>query len=507
MSAPAMTYSPLSNRASAGARRRSITVLVLGLLAVAVAVLAPPSSAGAAPRAKALEAETMTLTAGAGQVFQDAGASGRSALLVWSAGTATGTLDVRGGATALAVTAKGDQCEGAPRMRVAVDGVAVVPDVTVDWTTWRTHLVPVALSNGRHRVAVTFTNDHLGSGCDRNLRLDVVAPGTAPSTTTTSTTSTTSTSTTTTTTTTTTTAPTTTTTTTIPAEVDPLAGERLHVSWSPASAAADEIRATNPADAARLDLLADTPTARWFGEWSGNVTIAADGYVAEAARAGALPVLVTYMIPGRDCGSYSAGGAGSADAYRTWIRDLAAGIGSREAVVILEPDALALADCLPDALEAERYQLLAEAIDVLEAGAGTTVYLDAGHAHWLGVDQLVARLRLADVDDARGIALNVSNFGTTDAQVAYATAVADRLGTHAVIDTGRNGNGSDGTWCNPLGRAIGTFPTTDPATPPVIDALLWVKVPGESDGTCNGGPPAGQFWAEYAIDLVRNAGH
>ncbi|HEU5084745.1 MAG TPA: glycoside hydrolase family 6 protein [Acidimicrobiales bacterium] len=507
-----MTYLSLSTSVPAVTRRRSITILVLGLLAVAVGVLAPSSSAGAASRTKALEAETMTLTAGAGQVIKDTSASGGAGLLIWSDGSGTGALDVRSAASSLAITARGARCEGSPRMRIAVDDVAVA-EVTVDATTWRTYTIKTSLKVGARRVKVRFINDHRTASCDRNLFLDVLAAGATTTSTTSSTTTTaaptsttTSTTTSTITTTTTTTAPTTTT-TTVPAEVDPLAGERLHVSWSPATAAADEIRATNPADAARLDLLADTPTARWFGEWSGNITIAADGYVAEATRAGALPVLVTYMIPGRDCGSYSAGGAGSADAYRTWIRDLAAGIGSREAVVILEPDALAMADCLSDALEAERYQLLAEAIDVLEAGAGTTVYLDAGHAHWLGVDQLVARLRLAGVDDARGISLNVSNFGVTDAQVAYATAVADRLGTHAVIDTGRNGNGSDGTWCNPLGRAIGTFPTTDPATPPVIDALLWVKVPGESDGTCNGGPPAGQYWAEYAIDLVRNAGY
>lgn len=478
-------------------RRRSLATLTVALLAAAVVVLAPSADRAGAAATPRLEAEAMSLTAGAGQVVKDGTASGGAGLLIWSDGSGTGTLDVRSATSALAITARGSRCEGSPRMRIAVDDVAVA-EVTVEATTWRTYTVKTKLKVGRRQVKVRFINDHMTSSCDRNLLLDVVAAGATTSTTTSSTSAAPPT-------TTTTTAPTTT--TTVPAEVDPLAGERLHVSWSPASAAAEEIRATNPADAERLDLLADTPTARWFGEWSGNITIAADGYVAEAARAGALPVLVTYMIPGRDCGSYSAGGAGSADAYRAWIRDLAAGIGSREAVVILEPDALALADCLPDALEAERYQLLADAIDVLETGSGTTVYLDAGHANWLGIDQLVARLRLADVDDARGISLNVSNFGATDDQVAYATAVAERLGTHAVIDTGRNGNGSDGTWCNPPGRAIGTFPTTDPATPPVVDALLWVKVPGESDGACNGGPPAGQFWAEYAIDLVRNAGY
>ncbi|HEU5085233.1 MAG TPA: glycoside hydrolase family 6 protein [Acidimicrobiales bacterium] len=289
---------------------------------------------------------------------------------------------------------------------------------------------------------------------------------------------------------------------------NPLAGWDLHVSsWSPAAVAAEDLRSTRPADAARLDLLARTPTARWFGEWSGDVRAAAAGYVREAAAAGALPVLVPYAIPGRDCGSYSGGGAASAGWYRLWIRELAAGIGDRPAAVVVEPDAVALAECLDPTAEDERYALLADAVATLAALPATVVYLDAGHAGWLPVDELVARLRRSGIDRARGIALNVSNFGATEDQAIYATAIADRLGVHAVVDTSRNGAPGDGTWCNPFGRAIGAFPTTRPDAPEVIDALLWVKVPGESDGTCNGGPPAGQFWTEYAVDLVRNAGY
>ena len=37
-------------------------------------------------------------------------------------------------------------------------------------------------------------------------------------------------------------------------------------------------------------------------------------------------------------------------------------------------------------------------------------------------------------------------------------------------------------------------------------ALLWIKQPGESDGTCNGGPNAGQWWADYALGLAQRAG-
>ncbi|MBF6047505.1 hypothetical protein GO001_20070 [Streptomyces sp. NRRL B-1677] len=58
------------------------------------------------------------------------------------------------------------------------------------------------------------------------------------------------------------------------------------------------------------------------------------------------------------------------------------------------------------------------------------------------------------------------------------------------------------SWCNPPGRALGTPPTTATGDPR-IDAFLWVKRPGESDGACRGAPPAGRWWAEYALDLAR----
>ncbi|MFG2519105.1 glycoside hydrolase family 6 protein [Streptomyces sp. NPDC048527] len=35
-----------------------------------------------------------------------------------------------------------------------------------------------------------------------------------------------------------------------------------------------------------------------------------------------------------------------------------------------------------------------------------------------------------------------------------------------------------------------------------LDAYLWIKRPGESDGTCRGGPSAGQWWPQYALGLA-----
>lgn len=59
-------------------------------------------------------------------------------------------------------------------------------------------------------------------------------------------------------------------------------------------------------------------------------------------------------------------------------------------------------------------------------------------------------------------------------------------------------------WCNPQGRAIGNLPTTQTGHS-LADAFVWVKVPGESDGTCNGGPAAGQWWGEYALGLAKRS--
>ncbi|HVZ88568.1 MAG TPA: glycoside hydrolase family 6 protein [Polyangia bacterium] len=107
--------------------------------------------------------------------------------------------------------------------------------------------------------------------------------------------------------------------------------------------------------------------------------------------------------------------------------------------------------------------------------------------------------------------------------------------THFIIDSSRNGTGANnmsayaaapydqspatigtlasGNWCNPPGAGAGLRPTanvsdpaldarlasattsacnpavgpveTNPADTALVDALLWIKVPGESDGTCD----------------------
>jgi endoglucanase len=268
---------------------------------------------------------------------------------------------------------------------------------------------------------------------------------------------------------------------------------------SSAAKQASDWRSARPTDAQKMDTLAAQPTAKWFGGWSGDIQSAVNSYVGAAAAMNKTPVLIAYNIPQRDCGGYSAGGTND---YTNWIGGFARGIGSRKAVVVLEPDALAQVSCLSATDQATRYQLLSSAVSVLKANSNTRVYIDAGHSNWISADTMAVALGKSNISGADGFALNVSNFMATGDESNYGSQISSKLGgKHFVIDTSRNGNGSNGEWCNPSGRKIGTLPTTNTGNP-LIDAYLWLKTPGESDGNCNGAPSAGTWWADYALSLV-----
>ncbi|MEL3946940.1 MULTISPECIES: glycoside hydrolase family 6 protein [Streptomyces] len=273
------------------------------------------------------------------------------------------------------------------------------------------------------------------------------------------------------------------------------------------------------ADAWFMGRIAGRAQAEWLYEdtvasadGTGGTRDVVRGYVEKATAAGRTAVLVAYFVPHRDCGDYSAGGARDAAHYRAWIDAFADGIGTHTAYVVVEPDAVAqeVAGC-EGADATERYALLAHAVARLGQQPGAKVYLDAGNASWIPQEsRLVEPLRQAGVDQADGFALNVSNYRTTEESTAYGHRLARALGggKHFVIDTSRNGNGpytgDDKAWCNPPGRALGTPPTTRTGDP-AVDAYLWIKRPGESDGTCRGGPAAGTWWPEYALGLAVRA--
>lgn len=264
----------------------------------------------------------------------------------------------------------------------------------------------------------------------------------------------------------------------------------------------------NPSDGRVTDIrnrIANQPGARWFGGWSGEIGAAVGHFVGTAWYYGRTPVLVAYNIPARDCGQYSAGGAGSLQAYRDWIRAFATAVGNRPAIVVLEPDALPQLDCLDAAGKSARLELLRYAVAQFAALApGAYLYLDIGNSAWLTPAEAATRLVNAGVAGARGFALNVSNYRTDAESNPYGVAVANALRQRGlektfVVDTSRNGNGPNGTqWCDPAGRKLGVSPRVNPAgsTPEMV---LWIKSPGESDGCA---APAGTFSPDLAYKMI-----
>jgi endoglucanase len=335
------------------------------------------------------------------------------------------------------------------------------------------------------------------------------------------------------------------------------------------------LKAGDLKDAALITEMEAVPRAVWFNSGTpAQVQQQVQQTMAEAAIERAEPALVAYDIPGRDCAQYSAGGALNEAAYEAWIAGFAQGIGNQKAIVILEPDALGLmpSDCGLSSTaypftDAERIAELQYAVAALESHSGVSVYLDGTHSAWQSVGTITQRLLEADVQDAQGFFLNVSNYQPTPELVDYGTWISDCIAmvtdstnayygnpsgcasqyypatptdfstwglttqwyaqnmgsavatAHYVIDTSRNGDGpnsmaeyasapydqpasvigtlASGNWCNPPDSGLGILPTANTGVP-LLDAYLWVKTPGESDGQCDsaGGARAWDY-ADY----------
>ena len=397
-------------------------------------------------------------------------------------------------------------------------------------------------------------------------------------------------------------------------------------------------------NAALIAKMETVPSAVWLdGETQAEAamgpqgSVQADKRVAQQVHAAllgaslehAVPVFVAYNIPGRDCSQYSAGGAPSDSAYDAWINSLSSALGTAKAVVILEPDALAnlpgycgsaYNTAFPNITNTTRINDVAYGVHTLEGDPNISLYLDGGHSAWQAVGNIAEVLVAADVQQAQGFFLNVSNYqyatnndyyGTwVSSCIALATQVsgetqASALGyaatltsadnspsgafgncpnqywnggpatswsgtamspygvwseiqndpnnpdplnaagldsnyasmlngvvpsTHFVVDTSRDGQGPNnmqayaaapydqpanvistlqgGNWCNPPGSGLGLRPTANtasvtnsldsylPANTSLLDAYLWVKTPGQSDGQCDiaGGVRA---WQDY----------
>ncbi|NUP23832.1 MAG: endoglucanase, partial [Streptomyces sp.] len=191
--------------------------------------------------------------------------------------------------------------------------------------------------------------------------------------------------------------------------------------------------AGDPRHAVIQSRIAAQPAAVWFADFTPDtITDRVRAVTSGGSASGRIPVVVPYAVPDRDCGGHSQGGAPDLDAYDAWIDRFAAGLGSGDVIVILEPDSVAQSGCLSDGARADRFASLARAGRVLkEANPRARVYYDAGHSGWNAPGKQAALLKRAGADSATssdGVFSNVSNFRTTADEIAYDRQVLDALG-------------------------------------------------------------------------------
>ncbi|KAK0482531.1 cellobiohydrolaseII [Armillaria novae-zelandiae] len=273
--------------------------------------------------------------------------------------------------------------------------------------------------------------------------------------------------------------------------------------------------------------------------------------------------IVVYDLPDRDCAALASNGEFSIaddglNKYENYIDQLVAQIKQFpdvRVVAVIEPDSLANLVTNLSVSKCSNAQTaykagVTYAMQQLNS-VGVYMYLDAGHAGWLGwpanlspAAQLFNSLYTSagSPQFVRGLATDVANYNALSAaspdpitsgnpnydEIHYINALAPLLTAmpaHFIVDQGRSGKQNIrtawGDWCNVKGAGFGTRPTTNTGSS-LIDSIVWVKPGGECDGTSNtssprydahcgqsdaasNAPEAGTWFQAYFEALVSNA--
>jgi endoglucanase len=249
-------------------------------------------------------------------------------------------------------------------------------------------------------------------------------------------------------------------------------------------------------EAALIERIASQPRFNWYGLFIGANRL--EEYVDRAVAAGNVPLVVIFNVEARECQDLAAA--------RRFYDEAAAAIGSRRAMVALEPDSLGSMKLSEHAcFAAIRY-----GVRVLSALPGTTVYVDAGASDWGAGDPpgMARKLRRVDVCRAGGLLLNATHADWTVRNVRYGRALERllRCRLRILVNTAENGQGPNPrtrarSWCD-SGHQYGLGP--DPASPTRYPRVAygWVNRPGYTQQCYD--PPV--RWALYrALRLAARA--
>jgi hypothetical protein len=201
-----------------------------------------------------------------------------------------------------------------------------------------------------------------------------------------------------------------------------------------------------------LGKIALLPRALWLGSWWRVNQVRAETALTIADTQNGNPNVLTQFVT-FELNPWEQKKAGGGVWYGTpngnwnvtsdeaWYRNMAAGIGSARAMVIVQAD-------LPFELKTRSTapaRINTYAARVLSAGSRTTVYIDAGTFGWLTAAHDAALLVRNGIRYARGFSLDDTDYDPTSvedlfgARVIAALAKLGVTGKHFIVDTDENG--------------------------------------------------------------------
>ncbi len=297
-------------------------------------------------------------------------------------------------------------------------------------------------------------------------------------------------------------------------------------SWATFKQQVAQMLPSHPSVAGKVKLLekiADEPEAQRFSNGVEHGTISGLTDFARklfchnfTADPGTVPIINTYLLHGVLGGCPT---KNQIDAYMPLFKQrvdtVVSQTGNRPVVYLLEFDAIGSSSCIKgDALTAWEAALRYE-VDRFATLPHAVVYVEAGYSDGNSPSYTAAVLNHVDIHKIRGFFTNDTHNEWTSNEIKWGDQIVRKVhGAHFVINTSSNGRGpllnshphSQGVedLCNPPGRGLGPRPTTDTFVANV-DAFLWAHIPGNSSGSCNGGPPSGTWWPAMAETLAANA--
>ncbi|KAH6902259.1 cellobiohydrolaseII [Coprinopsis sp. MPI-PUGE-AT-0042] len=326
-------------------------------------------------------------------------------------------------------------------------------------------------------------------------------------------------------------------------------------------------------NAARTRTVQKIPTFAWISDSASIADIKPliTDAVAQQAQTGEKVIvqLVIYNLPDRDCSAKASDGEfhlidDGLNKYKNYIDKITQELSTADAnkvhfAIILEPDSLPnIVTNLSVPNVQVQLKLIVLTISKL-AKANIDLYIDAAHGGWLGWEgspadtakvykEVIDRAKALNPNSKiRGFATNVSNYNpfniTTPepytegndnySEFRYVNALGRAFSSfgitpYFIVDQGRSGRTGVRTdwsqWCNIRNAGFGMRPTADRNVKGsnMIDAIVWVKPGGESDGTSDRSavrfdencqspvahtpaPEAGAWFNEFVVNLVKNA--